>query len=49
MRLPRTGVALRTAPRVRLPRFTINTHIKLLFAGDTHQIYMNTKNALTAK
>jgi hypothetical protein len=35
MRMLRNGVTPRTAPefRMRLSRFTINTHMKLFFAG----------------
>jgi hypothetical protein len=36
MRMRRSGVTPRTAPRIRLSRFTIDTHMKLFFAGATH-------------
>jgi hypothetical protein len=36
MRMVRIRVTPRTAPRMRLSRFTINRHMNLFFAGATH-------------
>jgi hypothetical protein len=51
MRMLCTGVTPRTAPRVRLSRFTIGLYMKLFFAGATHagQIRVREPNCMTLK